>query len=186
MPTVTTQPPPQLSLDGRWRWDGTQWTCVKPSKRWSDPRGPGAPQASPDGRWWWTGWNGYRWVPADQASFKPPKAPGLAPARLAVIFGLGALVLLPPTLLFMMEGTYDTPSGEQGPWGWDGILTGLLLPFAGVVLGVVFGVQALVSLRQRDDRSQRRMAWVGIAASLAGAVGVVLIGLAAAAVAAGS
>jgi hypothetical protein len=43
-------PPPMLSSDWRWYWDGLGWRPVPP---------PGAP-VSPDGYQWW---NGYQWVP---------------------------------------------------------------------------------------------------------------------------
>lgn len=182
MPNLTAQPPPQLSDDGLWRWDGSQWTLVKPkTSKPSYLPGPSTPQVSPDGRWWWVG---YQWVPADPASPKPPQPgmpPGRTPAKLAFIFGLVALGLLPFTLFTIMQGRYDA-NGLNVPYSLSDVVVILALHLAVAVAGVVFGVRALLSRKQRDARSsQRRMAWGGIAASLVSAAGVVLLGLAVAA-----
>lgn len=162
MSNLTAQPPPQRSKDGRWRWDGHQWVLLKPrSSRPSYLPGPGAPQLSSDGRWWW---NGYQWVPADPASSKPPKPPGPgALANIAAGFGLFALITLLPGLVALMQ----PPPGTTYGWG-D---APYLLPVP--LTGAVFGVLALVFPGHgHDRRMRRRLAWVGIAASLASAAGV--------------
>lgn len=170
MSNLTAQPPPQLSKDGRWRWDGHQWVLVKArSSRPSPLPGPGAPQHSPDGRWWW---NGYQWVPAKPGSAGPPepRGPG-ALANIAGGLGMGALVGLPVALYalaYYLSGT---------AYGWGTILAIVAVPLAGAVLGVL----ALVFPGHGHDRSlRRRVAWSGIAASVASAAGVLWMCLAAA------
>ena len=162
MSNLTAQPPPQLSKDGRWRWDGNKWVLLKP--RSSVPSylpGPSAPQLSSDGRWWWTD---YRWVPADPASSKPPKPPGPgALAKWAIASGLFALVTLLPALVALMQ----PPPGTT--YGWGDVPFVLAVPLTGAVLGVL----ALVFPGHGHVRAKRRrLAWGGIAASLTSAAAV--------------
>lgn len=170
MPNITAHPPPQLSEDGRWRWDGTQWVPVRSSKRSGLP-GPGAPQLSSDGRWWW---NGYEWVPATPASSKSPKPPG-GPGVLAILaasFGGWALLFTfgpffdePP-----LVGDYDVMGHARDVLGVPSVL------WAPAVLALVFGVLALVFPGHGHNRGLRRfLAWGGIAISLAFAAYVAVL-----------
>src|SRR5579859_4356694 len=54
--TTARHPPPVISTDGRWWWDGSRWRSL----------------LSPDGRWWW---NGQGWVPALGSTPSRPLAP---------------------------------------------------------------------------------------------------------------
>lgn len=163
MSNLTTQPPAQLSKDGRWRWDGSQWVLVKPrSSRPSHLPGPGAPQHSADGRWWW---NGYRWMPATSASSKPlsPRGSGALP-KIAIGFGAFAIIMLLSWLFYWS----DVTSGGSPPDRADALIGLLTVPLPAAVLGTVLSVLALISAgREKYDRSSRqRMAWGGIATCL--------------------
>jgi hypothetical protein len=88
-------------------------------------------------------------------------------ATLAAGSGLFALLVLPGLMLGIME----SPPGSGS--GWGGAFAVLAVPVSGAVLGVVLGVLALVFPGDGHDRSlRRRVAWGGIAASLASAAGV--------------
>jgi hypothetical protein len=156
---VSNLPPPQLSSDGRWRWDGEQWVPVKPpSSKQPELGGPGAPQLSTDGRWWW---NGYEWAPAEPASSKRTKPPG-AGALANIAAGCGLIVLVSPIGI----GLAEAPPGQAYDTGFA--LGVLALPLSCGVLGLALGVLALVFPGQGHDHSlRRRLAWVGIGAALA-------------------
>jgi hypothetical protein len=157
MSNLTALPPPQLSSDGRWRWDGQQWVPAGPkSSKRPGSADPGAPQLSSDGRWWWTG---YQWAPAEQASSKQPQPPGPgALPKSAVGFGAFALAALPLWLI----GIDDMRSGSYQP-GWADVSAALAVTLP----GTVFGVLALALPGHGHDRSERRhLAWAGMAASL--------------------
>jgi hypothetical protein len=95
---------------------------------------------------------------------KPPTPLGAgALANIAAGFGLFALVTLLPALVALAQ----PPPGTTYGWGDAPYL--LAVPLT----GAVFGVLALVFPGHGHDRPlRRRLAWVGIAASLTSAAGL--------------
>src|SRR5439155_24337549 len=63
-PMQTAQPERQLSPDGMWEWNGTQWIPAEQQAAEPEPEPEPAKQErqlSPDGNW---EWDGSSWVPA--------------------------------------------------------------------------------------------------------------------------
>jgi hypothetical protein len=89
MTNLAIGPPPQLSQDGHWRWDGHQWEPTQPpSPEHRKRSGPVSAQLSPDGCWWW---NGREWAPAE--AIRPrPRASRRRRVMWIVVAVLGGLV----------------------------------------------------------------------------------------------
>lgn len=74
-PIAAAQPERQLSPDGMWEWNGTQWVPAdQPAAAEPEPEPEPAKaerQLSPDGHW---EWDGNAWVPAQQEAVAPVPA----------------------------------------------------------------------------------------------------------------
>jgi hypothetical protein len=73
---VAAQPERQLSPDGMWEWNGTQWVPAEQQQAAPEPVAEPEPvkperQLSPDGHW---EWDGTAWVPAQQEAVAPVPA----------------------------------------------------------------------------------------------------------------
>jgi hypothetical protein len=151
MANLTAQPPPQLSSDGHWRWDGHQWEPVQPGQRGFVPA-----QLSSDGQWWW---NGKRWVPA-KAALRPHQT-GLA----AWALGLG---LIPFAAAFAVAlGT------QPGVSGWSKLTSASIFITLVVCAAPGLTVGILVLTRTAPGPYQRRswnMAGIGILLTLLGSI----------------
>ncbi|MDX6209382.1 MAG: hypothetical protein QOE24_1773 [Frankiales bacterium] len=71
-PVVAAQPERQLSPDGMWEWNGTQWVPAEQQQAQPEPEPVKAErQLSPDGHW---EWDGTAWVPAQHEAVAPVPA----------------------------------------------------------------------------------------------------------------
>jgi hypothetical protein len=75
-PVAAAQPERQLSPDGMWEWNGTQWVPADQAQAVPEPVAEPEPvkaerQLSPDGHW---EWDGTAWVPAQQEAVAPVPA----------------------------------------------------------------------------------------------------------------
>ncbi len=151
---LTAQPPPQLSQDGHWRWDGQRWVPIQPPLR-----GPVPAQRSADGHWWW---NGRRWVPAE-AVFRPRHRTAGTLANAALLSGLlpfGAAVIL----------AFGTQAGVEGSSKFSPA-TMIVTLAACAAPGLILGVLALV--RPAHGHNLRRrwtVAGIGIVLALLGSI----------------
>ncbi|MGB3443151.1 MAG: peptidoglycan-binding protein [Actinophytocola sp.] len=71
-PESSEMPVGQLSEDGQWQWDGTQWVPAESSQEPAQ-----APVLSEDGQWQW---DGTQWIPAESSQPAAPAAPAAASA----------------------------------------------------------------------------------------------------------
>ena len=75
-------PPPQVSPDGRFYWDGDSWVPLERPRETAmsnvpDSSSSNVGQLSADGHWWW---NGQTWIPAAQVHGEStPSTPAIAP-----------------------------------------------------------------------------------------------------------
>jgi hypothetical protein len=157
MANLMTGPPPQLSQDGHWRWDGHQWEPAQPSSPEHRKRsGPVSAQLSPDGQWWWTG---REWVPAE--ALKPDRRGD----RAATALGLG---FLPLGAAFAMSlGT------QAGVEGWSKFSPAAIIIILAVCAAPALIVGTLVLARPAPSpglRRRRIMASIGIALALLGSI----------------
>ncbi|MDX6230199.1 MAG: hypothetical protein QOI76_3589 [Frankiales bacterium] len=71
-PVIAAQPERQLSPDGMWEWNGTQWVPAEQQQAAPEPEPVKVErQLSPDGHW---EWDGSAWVPAQQEAVAPVPA----------------------------------------------------------------------------------------------------------------
>ncbi len=75
-PVAAAQPERQLSPDGMWEWNGSQWVPAEQQAAAPEPDPEPEPvkaerQLSPDGHW---EWDGTSWVPAQQDAVAPVPA----------------------------------------------------------------------------------------------------------------
>jgi hypothetical protein len=75
-PAAAAQPERQLSPDGMWEWNGTQWipaeqAAADPEPELVQQQAKAERQLSPDGHW---EWDGSAWVPAQQEAVAPVPA----------------------------------------------------------------------------------------------------------------
>jgi hypothetical protein len=156
MANLTAQPPPQLSQDGRWRWDGNQWEPVRPHQR-----GPVPAQRSADGQWWWEGrW----WVPAE-AVLRPHQT---RLASWALLLGL-----IPFAVAFLMA--LGTQPGVEG-WSKFSPATIIVMVAVCAVPGLIAGIRVLTRpVPGPDQRRRQVMASIGIVLALLGSIALVAL-----------